>query len=151
MVRSLQAVFTPVCATSTGPGGGQRRALVTCARAWWVCCDVLVFFFCDSSSVLAVFSGLHRRAVLAVRGSLAARHVQTRPLLRPTAAVQCAKVNPMSCYGVRRVITPQVPCVCGSGCGVNGHDYPNGARIPAGDPCQDCTCAVRHQNKLGNV
>lgn len=31
-----------------------------------------------------------------------------------------------------------------SGCGVNGDNYPNGARVPAGDLCQDCTCVVRH-------
>lgn len=107
--------------------------------------------FCYSSSVLAVFSGLHRRAVLAVRGSLAARHVQTQLLLCPIAAVQFAKVNLMSYYGVHRVIEPQILCVCGSGCGVNGHDYPNRARIPAGDPCQECTCVVRHKNKLCKV
>lgn len=107
--------------------------------------------FCSSSSVLAVFSGLHRRALLAARGSLAARHVQTQLLLCPTAAVQFAKVNLMSYYRMLRVIKPQVLCVCGSGCGVNGHDYPNGARIPAGDPCQDCTCVVRHENNLCHV
>lgn len=106
---------------------------------------------CSSSSVLAVFSGLHRRAVLAVRGSLAARHAPTQLLLCPTAVVQFAKVNLMSYYGVLRVFKAHVLCVCGSGCGVNGHDYPNGAQIPAGDPCQDCTCMVRHENKLSHL
>uniref|UniRef100_H3DPF7 Kielin cysteine rich BMP regulator n=1 Tax=Tetraodon nigroviridis TaxID=99883 RepID=H3DPF7_TETNG len=35
---------------------------------------------------------------------------------------------------------PNSCCPVCQGCGVNGQDYPNGARIPAGDPCQDCTC-----------
>lgn len=106
--------------------------------------------FCDSS-VAVVVSGLHRRAVLAVSGSPAARHVPTQLLLCPIAAVQFAKVDLMRYYGAHWVIRPQILCVCGSGCGVNGQDYPNGARIPAGDPCQDCTCVVGHENQLCHV
>lgn len=34
--------------------------------------------------------------------------------------------------------------VCLVGCGVNGHDFPNGAGIPTGDRCEECTCVVRH-------
>ncbi|MED6247802.1 hypothetical protein ATANTOWER_017344 [Ataeniobius toweri] len=31
-------------------------------------------------------------------------------------------------------------CPVCQGCGVNGHDFPNGAVIPTDDPCQECTC-----------
>lgn len=33
-------------------------------------------------------------------------------------------------------------CVCLEGCGVNGHDFSNGAVIPTGDRCQECICVV---------
>lgn len=33
-------------------------------------------------------------------------------------------------------------CVCLVGCGVNGHDFPNGASVPTGEWCQECTCEV---------
>ncbi|XP_056907493.1 kielin/chordin-like protein [Takifugu flavidus] len=35
---------------------------------------------------------------------------------------------------------PNSCCPVCQGCGVNGDNYPNGARVPAGDLCQDCTC-----------
>ncbi|XP_075885031.1 kielin/chordin-like protein [Nelusetta ayraudi] len=31
-------------------------------------------------------------------------------------------------------------CPVCHGCGVNGHDFPNGAQIPTADRCQECTC-----------
>ncbi|XP_013888896.1 kielin/chordin-like protein isoform X2 [Austrofundulus limnaeus] len=31
-------------------------------------------------------------------------------------------------------------CPVCQGCAVNGHDFPNGAVIPTGDRCQECTC-----------
>lgn len=31
-----------------------------------------------------------------------------------------------------------------TGCGVNGHDFPNGALIPTRDRCEECTCVVCH-------
>ncbi|KAM6960594.1 kielin/chordin-like protein [Aplochiton taeniatus] len=31
-------------------------------------------------------------------------------------------------------------CPVCNGCGVNGHDFPNGATIPTGDRCQECVC-----------
>lgn len=60
-----------------------------------VCGRSAVTFFWSSSSVPALFSGLPRRAALAVRGSLATPRVQTQLLLHPIAAVQFAKVNLM--------------------------------------------------------
>ncbi|KAK2842201.1 hypothetical protein Q5P01_012401 [Channa striata] len=36
--------------------------------------------------------------------------------------------------------SPNACCPVCQGCGVNGHDYPNGAVIPNGDHCQECTC-----------
>ncbi|GLD68832.1 kielin/chordin-like protein, partial [Lates japonicus] len=35
---------------------------------------------------------------------------------------------------------PNSCCPSCNGCGVNGHDFPNGAVIPTGDRCQECTC-----------
>ncbi|XP_041854067.1 kielin/chordin-like protein isoform X3 [Melanotaenia boesemani] len=35
---------------------------------------------------------------------------------------------------------PNSCCPVCQGCGVNGHDFPNGAVIPTGDRCQECTC-----------
>ncbi|XP_030586933.1 kielin/chordin-like protein [Archocentrus centrarchus] len=35
---------------------------------------------------------------------------------------------------------PNSCCPVCDGCGVNGHDFPNGAVMPVGDPCQECTC-----------
>lgn len=35
---------------------------------------------------------------------------------------------------------PNSCCPVCQGCGVNGHEFPNGALIPTGDRCQDCTC-----------
>ncbi|KAA8590177.1 hypothetical protein FQN60_014111 [Etheostoma spectabile] len=35
---------------------------------------------------------------------------------------------------------PNTCCPACHGCGVNGHDFPNGAVIPTGDRCQECTC-----------
>ncbi|XP_017261029.1 kielin/chordin-like protein isoform X2 [Kryptolebias marmoratus] len=35
---------------------------------------------------------------------------------------------------------PDRCCPVCQGCGVNGHDFPNGAVIPTGDRCQECTC-----------
>eukprot|EP00066_Takifugu_rubripes_P016015 XP_011605281.1 PREDICTED: kielin/chordin-like protein [Takifugu rubripes] len=35
---------------------------------------------------------------------------------------------------------PNSCCPVCQGCGANGDNYPNGARVPAGDLCQDCTC-----------
>lgn len=32
--------------------------------------------------------------------------------------------------------------VCLVGCDVNGHEVPNGAVIPVGDPCEECRCEV---------
>ncbi|KAK2917907.1 hypothetical protein Q8A73_004653 [Channa argus] len=36
--------------------------------------------------------------------------------------------------------SPNTCCPVCHGCGVNGHDFPNGAVIPTGDRCQECTC-----------
>ncbi|XP_034389852.1 kielin/chordin-like protein [Cyclopterus lumpus] len=35
---------------------------------------------------------------------------------------------------------PNTCCPVCQGCGVNGHDFTNGAVIPTGDRCQECTC-----------
>ncbi|XP_031149313.1 kielin/chordin-like protein [Sander lucioperca] len=35
---------------------------------------------------------------------------------------------------------PNTCCPACQDCGVNGHDFPNGAVIPTGDRCQECTC-----------
>ncbi|XP_039471679.1 kielin/chordin-like protein isoform X2 [Oreochromis aureus] len=35
---------------------------------------------------------------------------------------------------------PNTCCPVCDGCGVNGHEVPNGAVIPVGDPCQECRC-----------
>ncbi|XP_030586932.1 kielin/chordin-like protein [Archocentrus centrarchus] len=35
---------------------------------------------------------------------------------------------------------PNSCCPVCDGCGVNGYDFPNGAVMPAGDPCQECRC-----------
>ncbi|XP_055365980.1 kielin/chordin-like protein isoform X2 [Betta splendens] len=35
---------------------------------------------------------------------------------------------------------PGTCCPVCQGCGVNGHDFPNGAVIPTGDRCLECTC-----------
>ncbi|XP_028441200.1 kielin/chordin-like protein isoform X2 [Perca flavescens] len=35
---------------------------------------------------------------------------------------------------------PNTCCPSCQGCGVNGNDFPNGAVIPTGDRCQECTC-----------
>ncbi|XP_045893127.1 kielin/chordin-like protein isoform X2 [Micropterus dolomieu] len=35
---------------------------------------------------------------------------------------------------------PNTCCPVCQGCGVNGHDFPNGAVIPTGDRCLECTC-----------
>ncbi|XP_047453521.1 kielin/chordin-like protein [Mugil cephalus] len=35
---------------------------------------------------------------------------------------------------------PNTCCPVCQGCGVNGHDFLNGAVIPSGDRCQECTC-----------
>ncbi|XP_035499032.2 kielin/chordin-like protein [Scophthalmus maximus] len=35
---------------------------------------------------------------------------------------------------------PNTCCPVCQGCGVNGHDFPNGAGIPTGDRCEECTC-----------
>lgn len=35
-------------------------------------------------------------------------------------------------------------CPCVSGCGTEGQDFPNGARVPTADRCQECTCVVCH-------
>ncbi|XP_072290734.1 kielin/chordin-like protein [Eucyclogobius newberryi] len=35
---------------------------------------------------------------------------------------------------------PNSCCPVCQDCGVNGHDFPNGASIPTGDRCQECTC-----------
>lgn len=35
---------------------------------------------------------------------------------------------------------PNSCCPVCQGCGVNGHDFSNGAVIPTGDRCQECTC-----------
>uniref|UniRef100_A0AAV2KWB3 VWFC domain-containing protein n=1 Tax=Knipowitschia caucasica TaxID=637954 RepID=A0AAV2KWB3_KNICA len=36
--------------------------------------------------------------------------------------------------------SPNSCCPVCQGCGVNGHTFPNGALIPTGDRCQECTC-----------
>ncbi|XP_034443111.1 kielin/chordin-like protein isoform X2 [Hippoglossus hippoglossus] len=35
---------------------------------------------------------------------------------------------------------PNTCCPVCQGCGANGHDFPNGAAIPTGERCQECTC-----------
>ncbi|XP_071356594.1 kielin/chordin-like protein isoform X2 [Trachinotus anak] len=35
---------------------------------------------------------------------------------------------------------PDSCCPVCQGCGMNGHDFPNGAVVPTGDHCQECTC-----------
>uniref|UniRef100_A0A3B4UL11 Kielin cysteine rich BMP regulator n=1 Tax=Seriola dumerili TaxID=41447 RepID=A0A3B4UL11_SERDU len=35
---------------------------------------------------------------------------------------------------------PDSCCPVCQGCGMNGHDFPNGAVIPTGDRCEDCAC-----------
>ncbi|KAM9377036.1 kielin/chordin-like protein [Pholidichthys leucotaenia] len=35
---------------------------------------------------------------------------------------------------------PNTCCPVCHGCGVNGHDFPNGAIVPTAEPCQECTC-----------
>lgn len=35
-------------------------------------------------------------------------------------------------------------CLCVLGCGMEGQDFPNGARVPTGDRCQECACVVCH-------
>ncbi|XP_071783371.2 kielin/chordin-like protein [Centroberyx gerrardi] len=35
---------------------------------------------------------------------------------------------------------PNTCCPVCHGCGMNGHDFPNGALIPTGDRCQECLC-----------
>lgn len=41
--------------------------------------------------------------------------------------------------------------MCLVGCGVNGHDFPNGAVIPTGDRCLECTCVVCHLSSFSTL
>ena len=94
---------------------------------------------------------LSRRAVFTVRGSSAAHLVKTQLLHHQIPAVRSVRVGlihtPEQCECVMDCRQTACAHVCLAGCGANGHDFLNGAAVPTGDRCQECTCVVRDWRK----
>ena len=83
-----------------------------------------------------------------VRGSRATPFVKTQLLLHPIPAVQFVMVG---FFNLLKRCKSSVDCretalahVCLADCSMNGLEFLNGASIPTGDRCQECTCVVRH-------
>lgn len=102
--------------------------------------------FLSPTSLMILFSPLTRKVMFAVRQSNVIPHVKTQLLLHPIPAVKFVKVGfftlLLALCVFNKLQRHSIFHVCLIDCGVNGHDFPNGAVIPTEDRCQKCTCVV---------
>lgn len=142
---SSQVAPILVCGMRMEPGGGQRKVLVMSAPVWWVKSRIKwsTFSLCLQVSLQWQFSSFNRKVKFTAKGRNATPHVNTLLLLHPTAAVQFVMVGILCAFAARlNGSRRHIVCSCFVDCGVNGHNFPNGAVVPSGDRCQKCTCEV---------
>lgn len=140
---------------STERSGDQQIILVISATVWWVwlCWSLHMICHLHLCWYLSVLSPGGSRSVW--EGTVS-HHLQkpSRSFARHLLSSLSGWVHWLYLFYLGDGCPYEACChVCLLGCGVNGHNFPNGAAIPTGDNCLECTCEVCHHAsnyKLGN-